>query len=231
MNMFDARARPAPMSEYERKYQEELEDFRRTKAKMDREQEEWEAAQRKIREDKEAAEKNVREKIAIRKDALPYTDELAQEICERISIGELLINICLDEHLPSMRRCKQWLVANAEFNILYKSAIDDRLSVFEEQVIQIADDMSRDFKTVIKNSQEKRIPDSEQVARAKLRINVRFRHLKAYRQQRWGDASTLTLKDADAFDTSSMDIEALEREIADIERKEGIVRMGKDRAA
>ena len=82
------------MSEYERKYQEELEDFRRTKAKMDREQEEWEAAQRKIREDKEAAEKNVREKIAIRKDALPYTDELAQEICERISIGELLINIC-----------------------------------------------------------------------------------------------------------------------------------------
>ena len=45
--------------------------------------------------------------------------------------------------------------------LLYKSAIDDRLSVFEEQVIQIADDMSRDFKTVIKNSQEKRIPDSE----------------------------------------------------------------------
>ena len=117
---------------------------------------------------------------------------LAQEICERISIGELLINICLDEHLPSIDEgANNGYVANAEFNILYKSAIDDRLSVFEEQVIQIADDMSRDFKTVIKNSQEKRIPDSEQVARAKLRINVRFRHLKAYRQQRWGDASTV----------------------------------------
>jgi hypothetical protein len=37
------------------------------------------------------------------KGTLPYSDLIAQEICERISCGELLINICLDEHLPTMR--------------------------------------------------------------------------------------------------------------------------------
>ena len=83
--------------------------------------------------------------------------------------------------LPTMRRCNQWLREHTEFNILYQSAINDRLSVFEEEVIKIADDMKHDFRTVIKHGQEKRVADPEMVARAKLRIEVRFRHLKAGR--------------------------------------------------
>ncbi len=46
------------------------------------------------------------------KNVLPYSEALAQEICERISCGELLINICNDDHLPTMRRCNQWLKGN-----------------------------------------------------------------------------------------------------------------------
>ena len=163
--------------------------------------------------------------VAKLKDELLYSDNLAQEICERIAIGELLINICSDEHLPSMRRCNQWLRQNTDFSRLYKSALDDRLNVFEEEVLKIADDVSRDFKTV----KEKRVPDLEQVARAKLRIDVRFRHLKAMRPQRWADVPTIISKDGDGFDTSSLDTEALEREIAEIEKKDRAVR--KDRAA
>jgi hypothetical protein len=165
------------------------------------------------------------EKVAKLKEALPYSDQLAQEICERIAVGELLINICDDEHLPTMRRTNQWLREHAEFQQLYQSAINDRLSVFEEQVIQIADDMRHDFKTVVKRGQEKRVPDPEMVGRAKLRIEVRFRHLKAGRPQKWGDATTLTVKNADPFDTSNLSLDQLEAEIADIERKGRIVRV------
>jgi hypothetical protein len=153
------------------------------------------------------------------KEALPYSDALAQEICERIAVDELLINVCTDERLPTMRRCNQWLRDNPDFNALYTSAISDRLSVFEEEVIQIADDMSRDFRTVIKNSVERRVPDPEQVARAKLRIEVRFKHLKAGRPSKWGDVSTLITKNDDPFDTSNLSPEELERQIADIEQK------------
>jgi hypothetical protein len=39
--------------------------------------------------------------VAQSKEALPYSDALAQEICEKSSCGALLINVCLDEHLPS----------------------------------------------------------------------------------------------------------------------------------
>jgi hypothetical protein len=159
------------------------------------------------------------ERIQKNKEAVTYSDAIAQEICERIAIGELLINVCRDEHLPTMRRCNQWLREYPEFTTLYQSALNDRLSVFEEEVIQIADDMKNDFRTVIKNGREKRVADPDMVARARLRIEVRFKHLKAGRPQKWGDISTLNLKSADEFDTSSMSAEELEKQIADIENK------------
>jgi hypothetical protein len=117
---------------------------------------------RKLAEDTALAEAYLAEKRRAERlkerDTLPYSDEAAQEICERIAIGELLINICKDDHLPTMRQCKRWLNSDAAFNALYQSAINDRLDVFEEQVVQIADDLARDFRTVVKNGIEEAYP-------------------------------------------------------------------------
>jgi hypothetical protein len=181
--------------------------------------------QERLEAEQKAAEMQRRFEITALKETLPYSDELAQEIAERVSVGELLINVCLDDHLPSMRQTNRWLHEHAEFAQLYQSAINDRLNCFEEQVIQIADDMRHDFKTVYKNGQEKRVPDPEMVARAKLRIEVRFRHLKAGRPQKWCDAATLTVKNADPFDTSNLSLDQLEAEIAAIENKGRIARV------
>jgi hypothetical protein len=51
--------------------------------------------------------------------------------------------------------------------------------------------MSDDIKTVVKNGKEKRVAAPDMVARAKLRIEVRFKHLKAGKPSKWGDVSTL----------------------------------------
>jgi hypothetical protein len=181
-------------------------------------------AKEQLKAEQQRIEQERLERIKERKGALPYSDALAQEICERIAIGELLINICLDEHLPTLRRCNQWLQDNVDFKALYDSAINDRLSVFEEELILIADDVKNDFRTVLKNGREKRVADPEQIARARLRIEVRFKWLKALRPARWGDTSTLNVKSQDEFDTSSLSQENLEKEIADIERKSFISR-------
>ena len=124
-----------------------------------------------------------------------------------------------------MRRCNAWMRENPEFNQLYQSAIDDRLNIFEEEVIKIADDMKNDFRTVIKNGVEKRVADPEMVARAKIRIDVQFRWLKAMRPQRWGDTSTLNVKNNDEFDPASFSQDELEKQIAEIERKSNVVKM------
>jgi hypothetical protein len=177
-----------------------------------------------IEAEQQRIEQERLERIQERKAAVVYADALAQEICERIAVGELLINVCLDEHLPTMRRCNQWLRDHTEFNLLYNSALGDRLKIFEEEVIQIADDMKNDFRTVIKNGREKRVADPEMVARARLRIEVRFKHLKAGMPSKWGDASVLTVKNQDQFDTSNLSPEELEAQIADIENKSRISR-------
>jgi Bacteriophage Sf6, terminase small subunit-like len=162
-----------------------------------------------------------------KKASLVYSEKIAQEICERISAGELLINITNLPHMPTLRRCNQWLKANDDFMMLYKESIQDRLSIFEEEVISIADDAAKDWREIIqRNGETRKVIDSEVIARAKLRVEVRFRHLKAGRPQKWGDSSTLNVKTSDSdLDATGMSTDELERRIADIESKSRIVRI------
>jgi hypothetical protein len=159
------------------------------------------------------------EKILEQKDQITYSDQLAQEICERVSAGELLINICLDHHMPTMKRCNVWLKSNQDFAQLFSQAIQDRLSIFEEEIIKIADDATQDFKEVTIKKMSKRVLDPEVISRAKLRIDVRFRHLRAGRPNKWGEQSTLITKNNED-DPAELTNEELERRINEIEAKD-----------
>jgi hypothetical protein len=161
--------------------------------------------------------------------ALPFSESLAIEICERISSGELLINVCADEHMPTMRRVTQWLRESQEFSALYKESINDRLMIFEEEVIKIADDASRDFRDVVRNGRPVKVIDGDAIARAKLRVDVRLKHLKAYKPSIWGEQSTLNVKQTDPNDIENMSLDDLEKKIADLEVKDRIVKQ--DRTA
>jgi terminase small subunit-like protein len=158
------------------------------------------------------------------KGALVYSEDIASEIWQRISCGELLIDICDEENMPTMRRCNQWLKANPDFSALYKESINDRLNVFEEEVLRIADCIKNDFKTIVKNGKERHVVDSDIIARAKLRIDVRFKHLRAMRPEKWAEQSTLNLKQDDGFDPANMTQDELEKTIATFETKARVVK-------
>jgi hypothetical protein len=197
------------------------EDWERLKQEQKRE-----AEAERIRKSKEDELKRELHKEQIKiKDKINYTEELAQEICERIAAGELLINICKDEHMPTVRRCNVWLKQNDDFQILYRDSLNDRLSIFEEQVISIADDAAHDFKEIIKNGKATKVQDAEVIARAKLRVEVRFRHLKAGRPSKWGDTSTLITKTEDEAAIDNMSTDELEKKIADLEEKDNIIKV------
>ncbi len=98
----------------------------------------------------------------------------------------------------------------------------DRLSIFEEQIIQIPDEAARDFDEVKSKGNVRRVLDPGKLTAAKLRVEVRRLHLKAGKPQKWGDSATIITKSDDAFDPSNMNAEELERQIADIEHKSRI---------
>jgi hypothetical protein len=165
--------------------------------------------------------------VAKAKESFPFSEPLAIEICERISSGELLINMCADEHMPTVRRVTQWLRENQDFALLYKDSINDRLTIFEEEVIKIADDASRDFRDVVRNGRTVRVLDGEAIARAKLRVEVRLKHLKAYKPALWGEQSTLNVKSSDQNDLDNMTTEDLEKKIAEFDDKNSILKESK----
>jgi hypothetical protein len=146
----EAKIEWTPVEEIERKLEERMRP-QREEARLKAEQEAIEA-QRKV-------------ELFVAKNTLPYSEPLAIEICERISSGELLINICADEHMPTVRRVTQWLKENGDFDALYKESINDRLTIFEEEVIKIADDAARDFKEITRNGRAMRVLDGEAIAR------------------------------------------------------------------
>ena len=178
----------------------------------------WKITEEVIAEEREKAR---REAVGKAKNTLPFSEPVAVEICERISSGELLINICADEHLPTVRRVTQWLRESQDFAALYRESINDRLTIFEEEVIKIADDASRDFRDVVRNGRSVRVLDGEAIARAKLRVEVRLKHLKAYKPSIWGETSTLNVKSA-GDDAADLTTEELEKRIAEIDAKDAI---------
>ena len=179
--------------------------------------------EKRAQEEAEAKAQKAYEEALPLKNNLPYSDEIAQEICERISAGELLIDICLELDKPTVRRCNQWMRDNAEFGVLFKESVQDRLNIFEEQVLQIADDMARDFREVVRNGKTIRVVDPEVIARAKLRVDVRFKHLKAGKPQKWGDSTTLITKN-DGENPAELSNEELERRLKDIDIKDRIMK-------
>ena len=179
--------------------------------------------ERLYRIQEEAKAKAAFKREQARKDQIPYSETLAIEICGRISAGEFLINICKDEDMPTVRSANQWLKDHSDFAALHREAVNSRLNIFEDEVVTIADDSERDFKIVTKHGKQVKVLDADVIARAKLRVDVRKAHLKAYRPERWGEQSTLNVNNT-SDPVADMPLDELEKKIAELENKDRVVK-------
>jgi hypothetical protein len=194
-------------------WEEAVEKQRREFEELNRPYELKSQEEARVKAEQEAIKAKSQLELFVRKSTLQYSEPLAIEVAERVSSGELLINICRDEHLPTVRRVTQWLRENSDFSLLYKDSINDRLTIFEEEVIKIADDASRDFRDVVRNGRTVRVLDGDAIARAKLRVEVRLKHLKAYKPLIWGETSTLNVRSSDQNDIDNMSQEEMDKKI------------------
>lgn len=108
--------------------------------------------------------------------------EIAEEICTRIANGEMLIRICSDDDMPPRSTVVKWLLGlgispgeHDKFRTMYALAREVQADTLFDESLDIADDATRDWKTVGKEGNEREVPDSEVVQRSRLRVDTRFR--------------------------------------------------------
>lgn len=67
-----------------------------------------------------------------------YTDELAQEICARLSDGESLIHICDSERMPTRQTVLNWRNKRPEFDAMYLNARREQAEFYAEKGLELA---------------------------------------------------------------------------------------------
>jgi hypothetical protein len=68
-----------------------------------------------------------------------FSQEIFDEICDRIVDGESLRSICRDEKMPSRKTFFQWVNNNETLGNQYARAKSDQQDTYVEQIIEIAD--------------------------------------------------------------------------------------------
>lgn len=101
-----------------------------------------------------------------------YTDELAKEICLRISNGRSLSAVCRDEDMPSRSIIYDWLADNKDFSDRYHEADLQRADYHADEIIEIADGVGA---------------DTAEVAKARLQIDTRKWQVARMNATKYGD--------------------------------------------
>ena len=106
-----------------------------------------------------------------------YSQEIADQICERIADGESLRKICAEDDMPNKATVFRWLAAHEAFSDQYAHARDSQADTLFDDVLAIADQ----YDTL----SEALNPDL--IQRAKLRIDARKWMAGKLRPKKYGD--------------------------------------------
>lgn len=121
-----------------------------------------------------------------------YTPELAKEICDRLSEGTPLAEICRDEHMPAVRTVSDWKTSHPDFSADFAHARDEGYDAIALQCLQIADET--EFDTIPTKEGDR--ANTEWISRSKLRVETRLKLLAKWDPKRYGDKLETTHKGA-----------------------------------
>jgi hypothetical protein len=122
------------------------------------------------------------------------TAALKEELCERIAAGELVKQICADKRFPNPAVVYVEVVRDPSFGDQYARAMQARMTMFAEQLLEIADDGSNDWMEIeTQNGRIKKVVDKECVERSKLRFQSRQWLMSKIAPKKYGDKVDLNV--------------------------------------
>ena len=104
-----------------------------------------------------------------------YSTKLGEQICERTACSSIgLRHICKELGLP-YSTVTNWIYdEDHELHAKYAKAKIMQLDYLAEEILNIADDSSNDYMTVVKNGKSKQVLNREAISRSNLRIRARL---------------------------------------------------------
>ena len=114
-----------------------------------------------------------------RAEMVQYSDDVAEEVCERLSEGETLTVICRDAHLPARKTVYHWVDHRPHFKEMYDEARDRQADAHADEILLACE-----------------LPDnctSAQVNAARLKVDALKWTAEKLRPARYGERMQQTL--------------------------------------
>jgi hypothetical protein len=151
-----------------------------------------------------------------------YTEELANDICTRLGLGESLRKICLSKDMPSLSSVMSWLTTKPAFLEQYTRAREIQAETQFDELIDIVD-QPPDL-CVVKDKDGKDVEvkfDSSYVQWMKLRVDTRKWTAARMAPKKYGEQK----QSEPTFDPMVIDVDVKEMMDAAIQRLE-LMRIG-----
>jgi len=121
-----------------------------------------------------------------------YTPELAAEICERLSTGETMRQICRDEHMPHWTQVYEWLSRDDSLSLRVARAREAGYDALAEEALDIADTPRLGAKKVFSSGSEEgedsmTVTEEDMLGHRKLQIETRLKLLACWNPKKYGN--------------------------------------------
>lgn len=133
--------------------------------------------------------------MADKRPPVPYSEEIAAAICERLADGETLKAICRDPGMPDDRAVRHWALEDLHsFGKRYSRAREIGYLKMADEILDLADDKAGDAYVEAGGT---RRPDHAAVQRSRLQIDTRKWVLAKCLPKIYGDRQTHEIEAGD----------------------------------
>ena len=118
------------------------------------------------------------------------SDELIDDIINRISLGEPLRQICRTEGYPSFVAVYEWIRQDPELSLRFARARELGYYAIAEETLDIADNATNDYMENIEPESGEATGyrlNGEHIQRSKLRVETRLKLLAKWSPKKYGD--------------------------------------------
>ena len=143
-----------------------------------------------------------------------FTDEIFNQICERLADGQTLSQICRDPEMPDRETVKRWTRNDDGRRRQYDMARQDGMDALADTIVDISWDTSKDTTTTERGTA---VADHEWIARSRLKVDTIKFLMSKINPARYGDKLPEAIQ-ARQIEAEEHEQQAAARQITRIER-------------